>query len=421
MYDNHIVASMIEKQILIDDLNNICQQTNAQWLCALDAFTSNIKEDENKFCKVFQEAGLTKKDLLATKQVSLEYGGGLRFNYNDIVSGGHIINVKEQYVAPLVFSGFDTHYDQLTIYHECAHLYQRKYGFFNKSTVPDTKYRKYLKEVHANTFATMVLLLRSKDVLSFKKQRQSCIAQNIKTFNQNTENSKYYISLPIVLNLLKAIRRQGRANTLRQFSKKGQLDFEKIAFFTADFVRRYAYTSNEFYQILNDGTVASYEALKQKTKASKVLGENYLIEERKKMHKRKADYEQIGEIRRTKTDKKIKKLPEVDEKAKVLNVVCAIDVLHTRLNQDFEIYADLDNLISKKYYCLSDISDSAKKQEALKICDEMAQIHQQWRKNPYYKKLFLKVSHPDTRDEVWNLKFKREKEILQTFQASKQY
>jgi hypothetical protein len=51
----------------------------------------------------------------------------------------------------------------------------------------------------------------------------------------------------------------------------------------------------------------------------------------------------------------------------------------------------------------------------------MAQIHQQWRKNPYYKKLFLKVSHPDTRDEVWNLKFKKEREIIQTFQASKQY
>lgn len=412
---------MIEKQTLIDDLNNICQQTNSQWLCVSDVFTSNISEDETKFCKVFQEAGLTKKDMLVGKDVSLEYGGGLRFNYNGVTGGGHIINVKEKYIAPLVFSGYDSHYDQLTIYHECAHLYQRKYGFFNKNTIQDMKYRKYLKEVHANTFATMVLLLRAKDILSFKKQRQYCIAQNIKTFNQNTENSKYYISLPIVLNLLKEIRRQGRANTLRQFSKKGKLDFEKIAFFTADFVRRYAYNFQEFYQILNDGTVASYEALKQKTKASQMLGENYLIKEQKKLHKCRSYYEQICEIRRAKTDKKIKKLPEVDEKAKVLNAVCAIDVLNTRLNQDFEIYADLDNMVSGKTYCFYKIQDDKKRQEIMKICDEMAQIHQQWRKNLYYKKLFLKINHPDTRDEVWNIKLKKEREIIQSFQVSKQY
>ena len=413
---------MIEKQILIDDLNNICEHTNAQWVCSQDFYTLNISEDETKFCKFFQDAGYnTKKDLVATKHAYMEYGGGLRFKYEDVISGGHVISVSEKYKAPLIISGFDTHFDQMTIYHECAHLYQRKHNFFEQKAGRDYEYKKYLKEVHANTFATMVLLLRAKDILSFKQQQQYCLAHDVQTYNRNSKNSKYYISLPIVLNLLKAVKKEGRANTLRKFSKKGKLDFEKIAFFTADFVNMYAYKPLEFYKISHNATFEYHEMMKRKAKAWRMLGEKYIIAENKKLQKRKSDYTYIREQRYSQTNQKIKKLPEIDEKAKVINAVCAIDVLNTRLNQDFDIYTNLDNLVSGQVYFFHNIQDKGKRQEAAKICEEMAQIHKQWRKNHYYKKLFLKINHPDTRDKVWSIKFKKEREIVQNFQVTKQY
>jgi hypothetical protein len=208
---------------------------------------------------------------------------------------------------------------------------------------------------------------------------------------------------------------------LRNFSKKGNLDFEKIAFFTADFVKKHAYKPLEFYRISRNDTFEYHEMMKKKAKAWRMLGERYITDENEKIKKRKSDYNYIREQRYSQTAQKIKKLPEVDEKAKVINAVCAIDVLNTQLNQDFYIYTNLDNIVSEKVHFFHNIKDEEKRQEAVKICDEMTEIHQQWRKHPYYKKLFLKISHPDTRDEVWKLKFKREKEILQTFQASKQY
>ena len=121
-----------------------------------------------------------------------------------------------------------------------------------------------------------------------------------------------------------------------------------------------------------------------------MLGERYITDENEKIKKRKSDYNYIREQRYSQTAQKIKKLPEVDEKAKVINAVCAIDVLNTQLNQDFYVYTNLDNIVSEKVHFFHNIKDEEKRQEAVKICDEMAQIHQQWRKNPYYKKLFFK-------------------------------
>lgn len=412
---------MVSQKTLVDDLNNICAQTNAQSLCALDIYTTDIAEDEAKFCKLFWDAGFLKKDILKRGYVVLEYGGGLAFNLKDIGQGGYVIPVKEKYKAPVLFSGYETNFDQHTIYHECAHLYQRKLSLFNDRAEPTKGYRKYLHEVHANTFASMVLLLRAENVLEYKHQQLYCLAHDIQEFNQKSKESRFYMSLPIAFELIKAIRRQGHENTLKNFSKDGKIDFEKIALYTAKFVQKYAYTPNEFYHIINNIPLSSYEILKQKAKAWHILGSKYIMMEQEKYQKRKEHYKLIREQRKIKTNQKIKALPEIDEKAKVINAVCAIDILNTHLCQDFGIYTDLEHIITAKSFYLYDIKDEKAKKQASDICDEIAKIHQKWRKNPFFKKLFSKINHPDTRDEVWKLKFKKEREIFQNFQIQKTY
>ncbi len=412
---------MLNEEILIQDLDYICAHTNAQWLCCQDVYTLNIAEDEARFLKIFRDAGFMKKDLLLRHTACLEYGGGLCFNCQDLSGGGYVVPVASEHKAPLVFSGFETNFDQHTIYHECAHLYQRKYSLFPYQKISDLSYRKYLKEVHANTFASMVMLLRAPDVLTFKQQQLYCLAQDIQRVNQNSKNSRFYLSLPILLELVKKVRQEGRASVRQNFSKKGALDFEKIAFYTESFVKKYAYSQFEFAQIKNNASFSSYERLKQKAKAWRMLGERYMCMEEEKHQKRKEYYRAIAIQRKAQTDIKIKELPEIDEEAKILNAVCAIDVLNTRLNQNFNVYPGLDAIISKNEYYLSEISDEKKKEKALKIYDQIAQIHQKWKKNIRFKRLCSKIDHPDTRDEVWKMKFKKEKEIFQMFQSSKQY
>jgi len=409
---------MLNKKTLIQDLNNICAQTDAEWLCASDIYTLNISEDEEKFLATFRKAGFSKKDILIRNIATLEYGGGLRFNYKDVLGSGYTFPVSQKYKAFMVFAGFQTNFEQSTIYHECAHLYQRQYGLFNKKEITDDSYRKYLKEVHANTFSSMVMLLRTEDVLAFKKQQHYCLAADIEGFNRNSEKNKFYYSLPVVLELVKDIRRQGRDKALQNFSKDNNLDFEKIAFYTAALVKKYAYTSLEFYQIRKNLSVSSYDMLKQKAKSWRLIGKRYVLMQQEKLAQEAENYRLIEKQRREKTDLKIQKLPEVDEKAKIINAVCEIDILNTRLNQDFEIYANLDDLIAKNTYCMHDISDIEARQEALKICDQIVDIHKKWHKDLFFKKLYNKISHPDTRDSVWALKFKKQQEILLALQKS---
>lgn len=411
---------MLNKETLIQDLDVICRQTDAEWLCCADIYTSNISEDEAKFLEAFRHAGFLKKDILVGRYASLEYGGGLRFNYPDLIEGGYALPVADKYKALTVFAGFETDFDQVTVYHECAHLYQRKLALFGKKEISNEKYRKYLKEVHANTFASMVMLLRAEDVLTFKKQQLYCLASDIQTFNQRTKKNIFYISLPITLELVKAVRSEGRSNMANRFSKDGNLDFEKIALYTADFVKKHAYTNFEFFQIINNMPSSSYDMLRQKAKAWHQLGERYVSNEQQKIQTRKDGYQRISDQRRIQTQNKIKPLPETDDKSKIINAVCAIDILNTRLMQDFNLYADLDCLIAKNPFYLNDISNENKKKEALEICTQMAEIYQKWRKDLFFKKLYSKINHPDTRDSVWALKFKKQQEIFNQIQTSKQ-
>ena len=176
----------------------------------------------------------------------------------------------------------------------------------------------------------------------------------------------------------------------------------------------------EFFDIKNNLSVSSYELLKQKAKAWRKLGERYVLSQQIKIKQQEENYRLITKQRRMMTDSKIKKLPEIDEKAKIINAVCEIDILNTRLNQDFGIYANLDALIAKNPFYLHDISNESKKEEASKICDQMADIYQKWHKDLYFKKLYNKINHPDTRDSVWALKFKKQQEIFNQIRTSKQ-
>ena len=411
---------MLKKETVISDLKDICAQTNANWLCALDIYTANIKEDEAKFLPPYIETGLKKKYILLRTEATLEYGGGLRFNYHKLYTGGYTFLPPSDRKPLVLIPGFDLPVDQAAVYHECAHLYQYRHNFFSAEQIPNESYQKYLKEVHANAFANMALLLRADNVLSFKKQRLSCFAQEVQCFNEEEQSSKFYFSLPVTLELLRTIRREGRLSTLKKFSKNGKLDFQKLAFYTADFVRQHAYSESEFEKILENKHFYSYDLLKQKAKAWHRLSDKYINMQQDEMSKRIQHYFDIEDKRKIETDRKIKKLPETDKRAKIINAVCEMDILHTRLSQYFCIYANLDDLMSnkilEKYGSIFKLKDQ---KEIADISAKVKKLYQTWQQSSFFRKLYNKINDPETRDEVWALKFKKEKQLNSKHQILK--
>lgn len=405
---------MLKKETVIQDLNDMCADTNANWLCALDIYTPDIQKDESKFLPAYAETGLSKKYMLLRGEVSLEYGGSLRFNFPRLFTGGYTLLPPPEKKPIVILPGFDMPVDQAAAYHECAHLYQRKHDLFNSAQNQDDLYQKYLKEVHANTFANMALMLRADSVLSFKKQRLSCFAQEVQSFNQANQTSILYISLPITLELLRTIRREGRAYTLQKFSQDGKLDFQKIAFYTADFVKQHAYSRAEFEKIINNQSFYSYGLIKQRAKAWHQLGENYVHMQQDQMAERLQHYSDIERQRKKQTDLRIKKLPETNKKAKIINAVCAIDTYRVHLNQRYGIFADLDDLISNKTLKVYDhILNQKEKKEIADLSANIKELCQTWQNNPLFKKLYNQINHPDTRDQVWALKFEQERRAEQ--------
>jgi len=391
------------------DLRQVCEDTYAQYLCYDDIHTTDEKKDVEKYLQALKKAGYSLRQSLKNGIISPEYGGGLKINhFGEREEAGYTLSAKNGR-SLVVVSGFDTDYERNTVYHECAHLYQQKLNLFDLQK--DEDYRKYLREVHANTFASMVMLLKSKTVLEYKKQQLCRIATGVNTFNRSSQKHFYYLSLPLELELIKDVRRKGRKNVLKSFSKNGRLNFEKMACYTADLVEKYAYSKRQWYKILQNQSVWKYDRLKRKAKAWRILGKKYVAYDTKKYAAKQERHAFIDQQRWARVKQKLKNIPQIDEEACILNAVCAIDVWQTKLAQTYAYYEDLNSVVKNQTVYFEQKYKDESKKSILQTRDVIRDLYYQFAGKPLFEKLFTKIQNIDQRDEVWAKKFEKERKV----------
>ena len=397
---------MLEVDEVKEDLNLICAQTNAHWLCYDDIHTENPKKDINLYLREMQRLGYSKHMLLIGGEIELSYGGGIEIRHQqEACFSGYTMNGQKKNKNRLVvLSGFDTDNDKHTVYHECAHLLQFKYNIFNINSRDD--YITYLTEVHANTFASMVLLLKAQNVLEYKKRRLGRFADGMHKINDKRAIQLYYISLPIELELMKEIRRKGRLKTLQEFQKNGHLDFKKILFYTKQLVEKYAYSEQEFEQIKANMPPVKHLMLQKKAKAYHLLGKAYWQHEFIKNRKKSKHHTEIEKQRVNNQLEKIKNLSSTTQKNQIINRLCTLDCYQVEITSQYGIFNALADIKEKRPL---EISESLKEnkeniENILKIFEKMRQIYEKYENNQTFQSLFPKLETFQGRDEIWALK-----------------
>ena len=394
------------------DLNDICAQTNAHWLSYDDIHTENKLKDVSIYLREMQRIGYSKLMLLYAGNIELSYGGGLEIRHQEEMHfSAYTMNGREKNKNRLiVLSGFDTDNDKHTVYHECAHLFQYKYNIFNTENEDD--YTTYLSEVHANTFASMVLLLKADSVLEYKKRRLARFADGVEKI---TEGMFYYMSLPVELQLMKEIRKNGRLNTVRSFQKRnGALDFKKIFFYTKNLVEKYAYSEAEFQKIKNHTPPSKHLLLQSKARAYHLVGKAYWEHEFFKYRKKIKKHTKIEKARIQAQLEKIERLPQKTCRAEIINEICRLDCYQVEMTNEHGIFNSLAAL--KDNSMPLEVSDSLKDnpnkmEETAKTFQKMREIYQKYENNILFQLLFKKLETLNGRDEVWALKEKERRKF----------
>lgn len=406
---------MLSTKEVIEDLKFMCGQTNAHWICFDDIHTENMKADTALYLKELKRLGYLTEDLLVMGFMHPAYAGGLEIKHQEEALGsGYTLKGKGKCNKRLVvLSGFSRQIDNHTVYHEGAHLYQFEYNMFNICNRGE--YETYLSETHANTFAAMVLLLKSENMLEYKKQQLSLFANSVSIVNDECKNKQfiYYLSLPIELELMKRIKKEGRRNVERKFSKKGHLDFKKIAFYTARLVRQFGFSEEEFSEIQKGKYVLRYELLKRKAKANRILGKTYRYYEKQRRKSQEHRHDAI-EAKRIKIKKeKLEPLPSIGKEAEIINAACALDNFQVQLFQRYKIYDSLLNITEGKVCVVPD--ELKRNKETLEYItatyEKMQKIYHRWEKEASFQNLVSELLSSETRESVWTLKEEKRKNL----------
>ena len=394
------------------DLNDICAQTNAHWLSYDDIHTENKLKDVSIYLREMQRIGYSKLMLLYAGNIELSYGGGLEIRHQEEMHfSAYTMNGREKNKNRLiVLSGFDTDNDKHTVYHECTHLLQFKYNTFGIRCRDD--YTTYLSEVHANTFASMVLLLKADSVLEYKKRRLARFADGVEKI---TEGMFYYMSLPVELQLMKEIRKNGRLNTVRSFQKRnGALDFKKIFFYTKNLVEKFSYSEEEFEQIKNNNAPSKHLLLQNKARAYHLLGEAYWKHEYTKYRKKRIKHIKIEKERINEMLKKVEHLPDNTKEAEIINEICMLDRYQVEMTSQYQIFNSIealrDNTVTLKIPS-SLKANNAEMEQMAQTFERMRRIYQTHKDDKMFQSLFKKIETLNGRDEVWALKEKERRKF----------
>ena len=407
---------MLTAEEVRKDLENICAQTDSHWLAFDYIHTKDSQKDADLYLKEMKRLGYTRGMLLGSGNLELSYGGGTEIKHQEeLYFSGYTMNgYKKNKNRLVILYGFDTDNDKHTVYHECAHLFQFKFNTFGIRFRND--YSTYLSEVHANTFSSMVLFLKSRNILEYKKCRLGRFADGIEKVLDKRPEILYYMSLPIELQLMKEIRKNGRLNTLNSFQKNGALDFKKIFFYTKKLVEKYAYSEKEFEQIKNDTPPEKHLFLQRKAKAYRLLGKAYWHHEYLKYRKKSNRHTKIEMDRIQARLKKIERLPQKTARAEIINEVCKLDCYQVEMTSKHGIFNSL-NLLDKGAQSFESTNSldtkSASFKDMIKTFEKMCGIYQKYKDNILFQLLFQRLKTIDGRDTVWAFKEKERLKLSQ--------
>ena len=211
-----------------------------------------------------------KEELIKARVLQYTPEGEFIVNVGSSTRGGGGIN----YSQGLVLFSYDAS-DSQTIYHEYAHSLQNIYDTFGdeafaqlydnvgldvnkESEFEKRDYKRYLKEMHSDTFGFAALLLRSEDRVEFLKiamqaMRRAAImtvhgdSERYTDYGDSHANSKYYASYHVMKRTIYEmwrIKKQKKEHLY--FDKNGVLDCEKFCKLAEDFVLRSAYSPKQF-------------------------------------------------------------------------------------------------------------------------------------------------------------------------------
>ena len=222
-------------------------------------------------------------------------------------------------------------------------------------------YCDYLREAHADAFATACMLLRCENKKEFRRECRRSYIRSGMTFYQASRDPdreypslRFYMSFPIEKEIIRQMKRYRRSGEDRQFFlPDGKIDMKKLADAVDEAVMKNAFSPRVFQQILDDdrkGRCGIHEKSWRQP-----LGEarwcRFLsildLDGETKALQRKVDAHTRRNEERTAVS--FERLKSADSSAVLLNIACGLDdksISLTEIMRFFKInpnsYAELD-------------------------------------------------------------------------------
>ena len=367
-----------DKKQLEQDLNEICRLTDSYWaryseLCEYDKdgkplHMQKFLKDMRQFLGESAELQLLDNDIIV-----MTPGGGYDFNFSEetLACGGDTYRQLGEDLNKNLLFFFDnsSSYDHAVAYHEAAHALQSKFGVFTDNdlnkvykfcsnglgNLPKDKrlpclfvdawsYRVYLEEAHANVFANACLVLNAKNDADFKQLCQRAIlvsasesVRSLKDKNMDYPSAKYYFDFPVQKAMMHRLRQAKKDGKLADYyNENGQIDFIFLAKDVANVVWQRALSPRTFLHLLREERKTPcydfennwHDDLLQ-MRFIKAVCRPWFKADTKKSVARSISLMKMQERIPAYT---YERLPEIDDEARLLNIICSIDTAWRSLN-----------------------------------------------------------------------------------------
>ena len=389
-------AAMMDINKIHKDIDDFCRRYNCRYFFydKLHVYDEQGLPSQMPafLAETEQFLGPDYRNLLLDRGVITRFpGGGYDFNFSSNVENGgatcYSAIGEEQGLTKNILIFFDdqTMTERHNIYHEMAHIIQYEHDFYNLNvlqklysfSIKEAKYKggstlcqkfadawdycDYLREAHADAFATACMLLRCENKKEFRRECRRSYIRSGMTFYQASRDPdreypslRFYMSFPIEKEIIRQMKRYRRSGEDRQFFlPDGKIDMKKLADAVDEAVMKNAFSPRVFQQILDDdrkGRCGIHEKSWRQP-----LGEarwcRFLsildLDGETKALQRKVDAHTRRNEERTAVS--FERLKSADSSAVLLNIACGLDdksISLTEIMRFFKInpnsYAELD-------------------------------------------------------------------------------
>ena len=381
---------------IYNDLDCFCRRYNCRYFFYDKLHIYDEQGQPSQMSAFLAEAerflGPDYRNLLLERGVIIRFpGGGYDFNFRSNVENGgatcYSAIGEEQGLNKniLIFFGDQTMTERHNIYHEMAHIIQYDHDFYNFGilqklydfSAKEVKYKggsqlcqkfadawdycDYLREAHADAFATACMLLRCEDRKDFRRECKRSYIRSGMTFYQGSRDPdreypslRFYMSFPIEKEMIRQMKQHRRSGEDRQFFlPDGEINMEKLAEAVDEVVMKNAFSPRVFQQILDDDRKGrcgihekSWRRPLNEARWCRFLSILDLNGETKTLQRKVDEHSRRNEERAAVSFERLK---SADSSAALLNIACGLDdksISLTEIMRFFKInpnsYAELD-------------------------------------------------------------------------------